>query len=237
LVSADPARRSAELRVIRGGLALTALAVAVQSVAYVVNVAALDNYWDALNVDSDSGGGAWASSGLQFAAAVLMLLLWARSGVDRLLLGLAAVIAFLSLDDLIQVHEHVSRLALKLHLWAHAGRLVWPAVFLPLLAASFLGLWLIAQARLEVGRLIRGGLALLVLAIVLEIAAQGLFALDVGRLDAPFVAEVILEEGAELAGWGLIVTGLATLVVAEADLSPLRVQELRMRGWPRTTTT
>jgi hypothetical protein len=58
------------------------------------------------------------------------------------------------------------------------------------------------------------------LAIGLEIAAQGLFALDVGRLDAPFVAEVVVEEGAELAGWGLIVTGLAAALLDSGLRAP-----------------
>lgn len=214
-------------RTVHGGILLVAVAVAIQSGAHILNVVALDNYWDVLNADSDTGAPAWASSALQSAAAVLVLLLAARFRARQWwLLGLAGLLAFLSLDDLITIHERVSRLALTLDLWAHAGRLVWPIVFLPLLAATFVGLWWIGDApggELERGGraddaqlLIRLGLALLVAAVVLEIAAQGLFVLDVGRLDAPFVAEVLIEEGAELAGWGLIVTGLAARVLARA---------------------
>jgi len=209
--TADATRR----RVVVGGLVLTAAAVAIQSLAHIANVALWDNNWDALNADSDTGGPAWASSVLQFAAALLVLLMAALQPVRQWALAvLAAVLAFFSLDDLIMVHERVSTVAQDLHLWAHAGRLVWPVIFLPLLTIAFLGLWLIAaESGDEIGRSIRVGLGLLVLAVGLEIAAQGLFALDVGRLDAPFVAEVVLEEGAELAGWGLIVTGLAAALL------------------------
>jgi hypothetical protein len=198
-------------RVVAGGIVLTVVAVVIQSAAHIFNVWALDNYWDALNADSDTGGGAWASSGLEFASACFVLLLAAcATAWEWPLVSLAGILAFFSLDDVIQVHERVSRLALDLHLWAHAGRLVWPIIFLPLLVASFGGLWFVAhEAGGAAWRLIVIGLGLLVLAVGLEIAAQGLFVLDVGRLDAPFVAEVVVEEGAELMGWGLIATGLA----------------------------
>jgi hypothetical protein len=216
--TADATRK----RVLVGGLALTAAAVAIQSLAHVVNVAFWDNNWDALNADSDTGAPAWASSVLEFAAALLVVLMAALQPARQWpLFVLAAVLAFFSLDDLIMVHERVSTVAQDLDLWAHAGRLVWPVIFLPLLTIAFLGLWLIAAESVgDVGRPIRVGLGLLVLAIGLEIAAQGLFALDVGRLDAPFVAEVVVEEGAELAGWGLIVTGLAAALLDSGLRAP-----------------
>jgi hypothetical protein len=54
---------------------------------------------------------------------------------------------------------------------------------------------------------------LLVGAVVLEAASYGLVALDYDFRDWPFVIEVVIEEGAELAGWILCAGALTAAVV------------------------
>ena len=201
-------------RVVRTGLAVAAVAVVLQSAAHVVNEI-LDQRWNALNADSDTGAAAWASASLQFGAALMVLVLAARAPNRRWLAGLGVALVFLSLDDIIRIHEQVAVLDERLGLWDHAGRLLWVGTYLPLLGAVFLGLWAIAgEVAGELQKLIRIGLGLLVFAVFLEVAGAGLFALDVERLDPVFVAEVTIEEGAELLGWALITTALMALIAA-----------------------
>jgi Flp pilus assembly pilin Flp len=211
-VITQEARDATTARVVRTGLIVASVAVVLQSAAHVVNEI-LDQRWNALNADSDTGAAAWASASLQFGAALMVLVLAARAPNRRWLAALGVALAFLSLDDIIRIHEQVAVLDERLGLWEHAGRLLWVGTYLPLLGGVFLGLWAIAaETAGELPRLIRIGLGLLVFAVFLEVAGAGLYALDVERLDPLFVAEVTVEEGVELFGWALITTALTALI-------------------------
>lgn len=183
--------------------------VAAQTAIHLFNGWALDYRWGALNAAEDESVFGWASTAVTFGAA-LGVMLFAATRRFRLAgpFALAAIIAFLSLDDFIELHERVGGLWETLGLWEKADRLVWPAIFLPLLAAAFvLALRLSADGPARAGRLVRTGLILLVAAVVLEVASQGLYHLGWDDQDLPLVIEVVAEEGAELAGWILVATG------------------------------
>jgi hypothetical protein len=219
----SPAREAMVQRLLGAGSKLTALAVLVQTVVHLVNLAAFDLDYQALDADKDSSVFAFASSAatLGCAAAVLMLApLWQRGRLA--LAALAAVLAFLSLDDMFRLHDRVG-IALDFEFMGleQMGRLVWPAVWLPLLASAFAGLWAVSSAmRPEPRNLLRTGLAALVVAVALEMA--GLVVVNVG-FDAPslpYEVQVVLEEGAELAGWLLIWIGLAAGALGSASAAP-----------------
>lgn len=151
----------------------------------------------------------WASTAATVVAALGTTLI-AATWRSRLAgpLVLAVLIAFLSLDDYIGIHESVGALWEPLGLWEKADRLVWPAIFLPLMAVTLvLALGVSAAGPARAGRLVRIGLIMLVAAVGLEIASQGLYQLGWDDPDLPLVIEVVAEEGAELAGWILVATG------------------------------
>lgn len=136
-----------------------------------------------------------------------MLLVASGFGRGRILLPLAGLVAFLSLDEAIAVHERVGIRAANLFdlslVW---GRVLWPAVYLPLLLAVLA--LLVAAARTaprDTFRLVVVGLGCLGAAVFLEIVSA---LLTIAAGTVPQVLEIALEEGLELGGWGLIATGL-----------------------------
>jgi hypothetical protein len=86
-------------------------------------------------------------------------------------------------------------------------------VYLPLLAAVFVGLAAVARGmRPALRRLIVLGLSLLVAAILLEMASPLLFAVGYDHGELGYELEAVIEEGAELGGWMLIALALAATV-------------------------
>jgi hypothetical protein len=214
-------RAEAVETVLRVGLIAAVAAFIVQGAVHVANVA-LDRRFELLDADSDYGVFAWTSALVTAVAAVLAFVLAARlRRRDYLLLG-AALAAF-ALDDLIAVHERIGELDDELGLphELQLRRLVWVVVLLPLLAAAAILLWRAArEAPRRAGTLVRGGLALLVLAVAAEATTPVLFNFDWGQDSIPYETEVVFEEGAELAGWILVATGLAGFATAAAAERP-----------------
>jgi hypothetical protein len=214
----DRSRR--ERDVLAFGVTLTVAAAAAQSIAHLVNLAFFDLEIDAIDVDSDSGAFAWASSVATFGAALVVAQLWLlEPGRIRrgLLPALAAALAFFSLDDMLALHERVSALENEFAGIEHFSRTFWPLVFMPLLAGALVVLWLLSmQMRPRPALALRAGLALLVAAIGLEMISPALFELGFDHMDAPYQAETIVEEAFELAGWMLIATALVAEVFRAA---------------------
>ena len=204
-------------RILSGALILAVVAVAVQSVVDAFDVLALDRRAELLLADSDVGVFAWASVAATCAAALGALLLATAATRDRrLLLFVAGVVAFLSLDDQVGLHERAGDLADRaesLALWEPA-RLLWPLIWLPLLGAAFIGLWKVA-GRLpgRPRRTVVLGLALLAAAVGLELLSSVVLRSGSGRGSALYELEVLLEEGAELTGWILIAGALLSAFV------------------------
>jgi len=200
--------------IVRAGIALAAAAAGLQTAAYLVNAYLFD--WGVQNLDADSDANAftWATTVATFTAAQCAVVLGflARSRLKPML-ALGAVLAWLSLDDLARLHEHAGlHLASTLGLDRTASKVIWPLLLLPMMGlAALLLLRVGREAGGHAGRAVLGGLALLVAAIVAEIASVPI-SNEVGESPIPlYVAEVAFEEAAELAGWILIAAGLAAL--------------------------
>jgi hypothetical protein len=108
-----------------------------------------------------------------------------------------------------------------LGLEAGFGRLLWPALFFPLLAFALVELFAAARAApLPAGRAIRHGLALLVIGVGLELAWAP-FEIAGGTVASPpDVIEVAIEEGLELGGWIILAAGLAACVYRAIERLP-----------------
>jgi hypothetical protein len=213
-------------RALRIGMQVALAAVAVQTVAHLGNVLAFDGDIDGLNVENDINLFAWASSMATFTAALASVLLAALLPALRLrLLVLGAILMFFSVDDLATIHERLGTFVRRdlLDLPSGYGRVAWPAIFLPLLAAAFLILWDLSR-RLPTagGPTLRLGLGLLVAAVAMEVFSAP-FYIEGGSGSRGFGAlEVVVEEGFELAAWVLIASALTGATLFALQLASAR---------------
>ena len=204
-------------RILTGTLVLAIAAVALQTVVDLLDFWALDRDVELLLADSDLGVFSWGSVAATSVVAVGALLLSTVDGRRRRLLWfVAGTSAYLSLDDQIGLHERVGDIADRaegLAAWEPA-RLLWPALYLPLLAALFLGIWRLAGGfpRRPVW-FVNVGLALLAAAVVLEVLSAAVIRAGYDRGSVLYELEAVLEEGAELAGWILIAGAFLTAFV------------------------
>jgi hypothetical protein len=204
-------------RVVHIAAAVAVAAVLVQVTSEFANYFLFNMDVWALNVDADNNAFAWASSVAQFAvAAFCLLLLLAGWWSTWPLVGLMAILAFFSLDDIVRIHERVGTgFEDALGLGEAWGRLIWPIIFMPLLAAAFILLWRFSERAPGVAaRVTRIALVMLVLAVFAEAFST---ALHLGEADSlgslPDVVEVSVEESLELAAWILIAGALAATVL------------------------
>ena len=203
-------------RILRIGLVIAIVGTLVQTASELVDYFAFDlDVWN-LNIDADNNAFAWASSVAQFAAAFCCALLaiagWWSS---RLLLALTLILAFFSLDDIVRFHEDLAFEFREdvLGVQVAYGRIIWPIMFFPLLAAAFLLLWRFGdRAAARSGWFIRLGLVMLVLAVFAEMGSTTIGGDSENTL--PYVLEVVVEEGLELAAWVLIATAMASTLSA-----------------------
>jgi hypothetical protein len=202
-------------------------AVAIQAALHLGNAIVLDNRVSSFDADHEGNLIAWAGSSAIFAAACAAGILALVRSRDRLLLGLlAAAVAFLSLDETAALHERVGQAGVRVLGLSDDdyGRVIWPIVLFPLLAGVVLVLWRLAdRARAAPRQAIRVGLALLVVAVVAELAWAA-FPISGGEIgSAPDALAVSLEEGLELGGWLLVAAGVAAIALAEVlDLAARR---------------
>ncbi len=207
-------------RLLRAAMPIAALSAVVQAVVHLVNVLGYDGRAEMLNADIDGGVFTWASSAATFSAAfgAMMLAILVRS--RRAALGfLAAVLCLFSMDDAVALHERISIGAIGPI--EHGGRLLWPLVTMPLLAAAFLMLLGVAVAAPPSVRTALGvALALLVAAVALEVTSPLIFEAGSDHGEGLYEAEVAVEEGLELSAWLLASGALgagAMLVSARRD--------------------
>jgi hypothetical protein len=186
------------VRLRRLGVTLTVAAVAVQSVLHAINAVFLGADVEILNANEEATPATWASSAAVFAAALAAAMLAAAVPWRRWLYGvLAVVLAFLSLDDVAQLHERLNRFGEA-----------WTLYAVPLLALTFVLLWQVARNLFgPERRLIYGGLGLLVVAVGME-TLQRIWLDSYEEGSWVFELDTGLEEALELAGWGLIATAL-----------------------------
>lgn len=184
--------------------------VTIQTAVHLLN-AALDGsqYFSA---NGENNPMAWSQSAAIFAAAFVCALHTAVvSRRGRTLAALAAILAFLSLDEMLIVHERiVGRVLEVLALPIVWDSVVWPVLYLPLLGALLLLLVRVArQAPKRVGRRVLVGVGLLLAAVAAEVLSAPI---STGQ-DWPHTVEGAFEEAAELVGWILITTGLTAITL------------------------
>jgi len=124
----------------------------------------------------------------------------ARSGAGgrrRAWRAAAVLMAVLLADNVTRLHEHVPH---------------WPVVYAPIVAG--LGVAMAAVAAGQPGaRLVHAAVGLLCLSLVIHVAGpKAVSALGWSPTSLAFQVKVALKEGTELAGWVLLLTGLARLV-------------------------
>jgi hypothetical protein len=196
-------------RVVTLGLGLALVAVSGQTVSHLFNEFALDGEIRNLDADAEFTTFAWAGSVSIFSAALGAALVAALEGYARLY-GVAAVLAFLSLDEIVQAHEQLAlELAEGSELPDYVGVRLWLVLYGPLLLALAFVLWRFsARLRDPARRALLGGLGLLVLAVALEAVGLPTKWLDERGVEWPDVLRIAAEEAAELGGWILVATAL-----------------------------
>jgi hypothetical protein len=125
--------------------------------------------------------------------------------------ALAAILAFLSLDDMVQLHERVAD-KLEPLFFEHIESLV----FLPVFAAVFLIVWALArEVPARVGQFLRLAMMLLVAAVVVDLGSSLTTNLEEEGTAWPHAVRIAIEEALELSGWILVSATLITLVCLE----------------------
>jgi hypothetical protein len=199
-------------QVVRGGIALTGAGFAALVAGHLLNELVLDKrYWH-LDADVDGNALTVASAAATLAASLGAFLL-ARYAPHhrRRLVGAAAVLAFVAVDDVAAIHEDLGASLTHVGLPDIAG--IWFPLYLPMLAATAAVLWSAARSLPVALPCVRVALLLLAAAIAGEVlAAASLEAIHRGNESLGYELEVALEEAAELAGWTLIATGLSAAV-------------------------
>jgi hypothetical protein len=214
--------RAAEERIVSVAIWIAAVLVVAQTLLHLTNALLLDyRVWN-MNADVDANALSWLSSVATFTAALAAAsLAIARPGMRRRMAALAAVLMFFSLDDVVAIHEAVGRdVTAQLPIAPDLARIVWPAVFLPLLAFVAVVLF---QARRHAPprarRLLSVALVMLAVAIVAE-GAWSTWYLRGGVIeDWPDAIEVAVEEALELAAWILIAGALFAMAAVRLSLA------------------
>ena len=200
------------------GVLLALLAVTVQTALYMADIYAFDRRVRTFDIDSEGGFPAWAASIATFSTGFAALLLSFVESSRRLrLLALAGAVTFLSLDESLIIHERLGLAVTEaLNLSDKYLRVAWPAVYLPLLAAVAALVFQLARTSTDPARrLLVIGLVVLAGAVGLEIAGLALDLIP-GTRGWLYTAQIALEEGAELAGWILLTTGLAVRLLNQS---------------------
>jgi hypothetical protein len=190
-------------RLVSLGLAAALAAVVLQTAGHLSNSFLLDGGYAELDATRDAGPFTWMSSVATFAAAFaagIGALLYSRRRFELALL--AALLAFLSLDDAVQAHEGLE----------HAGALVFLAAYFPLLGGALL---LLARAARDApgraGASIAAGLALLVASIGVRVVG-GVATVLGGVPDWIRVVGEAAMQDAKLGGWILVAAGMTASV-------------------------
>jgi hypothetical protein len=191
------------------GLALAAAVVLAQTAAYVVEAPAAGREGGALD---------WLSVAAIAAVAVAAGFAAARVRDRRRRFALlAALLAFLAIDDALGLHERMTAAVAGWLGVSGRGDALFLLPYLPLLAVAF---GLLLSATREAGRQARAvmyfGLALLAAGLVLRVAAALVAATEL--MPAPWqrTLGVAAMHDAEVAAWVLLASGLASAASALA---------------------
>jgi len=191
--------------------AYTAVAVVVfQTAGHLYDWLATDLDIVLLNADHDQAVYAWVPTTAIFTGALALFLQQQIHPVTGFRRWLPAVLAYLSLDEMVALHERVLKVLDKLNIAASHGRVIWPVIYLPLLAATTIALWRMARTMVpRAGLFVQAGLVMLATAVMLEVGSVVL----VDDYENAYQVEVVVEQNLELAGWTLIGSALLATAV------------------------
>lgn len=208
----DPATAKRLAATMRAGRALALVGAAVLLAAHFGNALLLDHRITSMDADHAGAPLTWASGVATAAVAVAALLAALMTGPRLAMTTLGLATAFFSLDDMISLHEKITRaLALDLGFADAWQRLLWPALYLPLLLVT--GVLILRMTRTGTDETYRDG-----------VTGLGLLAtaLAMALLTPPSTEETGLmqtieggiEEALELAGWTFIATSALVTMLA-----------------------
>ena len=205
-------------RVRSSGIGITVVAVALQTIAYLVNKFALDDRYAQLRLGNLPDGTepvvwTWMSASAAAAGGFAALLLALAVTTRRRTFGaLSLTLFYYSFDDAAEVHERVARNVGNLGLPADVANMRDFFLLAPIALVTFVLLW--AATRI-VPSSARGtlslGLWLLVTSVIVD---EGVHVatkhIALHGYDLPEQLRLAVEEGLELAAVILVATGLAT---------------------------
>ena len=206
-------------RVASAGLAAVAVVVGGQTLLHLANVATVQT--DQFDVNAERNVFAFVAALTIYTAGLGCALLAVQGRHPRAALPLSLLLGFLAVDEFFVLHERAGvRAAALLGLSEDWDSVVWPALYLPLLAAvAALLVALARRAPAAPRRLVHAGLACLVGAVLLEVVSF--------RYSTPTTAsglvhalEGAVEEALELSGWGLLAVALLSWAVPTDPEAP-----------------
>ncbi len=209
----DIERSALEPGLLRAGIALAISLGVLEIASHLLNELVVDAPHRHLGADTEWNLWAWEGSAAFFAAALSTLLCAVAVPAWRgRLLVLGAWFAFLSADDVIEVHERLGiRLgsALGIDGGEEASRL-WVVVYMPAMALSLLALLRVARILCSgpAGRVLHAGLVVLAVAVGAEVAVSLTTRVN-GSNGWIYDVTVAVEEASESSGWLLVATALA----------------------------
>ena len=191
--------------------AYTAVAVTVfQTIGHLYDWLAQNLDIILLNADHDHSIYPWIPTTAIFMGALALFLKQQIRPVTGFRRWLPLILAYLSLDEMVALHERLVKVLNAIGVDSSYARVVWPALYLPLMAATAIALWRMARGMApRAGRFIQVGLVMLAIAVVLEIFSVVL----VDDYENAYQVEVIVEQNLELAGWTLIGAALLSTAV------------------------
>ena len=197
-------------RLLTWGLYTAVAVTLVQTIGDLYDWLATDLRIILLNADDDRSIYPWIPTTAIFMGALALFLQNQLKPVTGFRRWLPLVLAYLSLDEMVALHEHVVNLTDWLGIGASHGRLIWPALYMPLMAVTAIALWRMARDMVpRAERFIRAALVMLATAVVLEIISKFL----VDNYPNAYQVEVIVEQNLELAGWTLLGAALLSTFV------------------------
>jgi hypothetical protein len=181
-----------------------ALGIAVAAAALTASLHLLD-VWifnlrlDALNADANWSISDTASFVAIAATLAAVLVIAARGGPGvTAALALVPILAFIVLDDGMQLHERFGEL--------------WQVVYLPVLGPAFVLLWWSSRHERDAARLTRLGLVVLAISLFMGHVFETFVSADYwDRGDWAYESKVAVKQGLELAGWVLVAAGIGAV--------------------------
>ena len=202
-----------EDRLLTFGLRFAVVAAVVQTAVHLLNAISLDKR--ALNVNYEDTPFAWASTVAAFSVAFVAIVHAVALPRDRLAyVVVAAVAAFVSLDDMVAIHEDIGTAAADaLGLAQSYDSVLWPLVYFPLLGLGVVILFRHARRAPERPRhFVYAALVLLAFALAAEVVSGPWTG---GEEEWPHVIEGGFEEAAELAAWILAAAALTAMMLRD----------------------